>query len=794
MENQNKNNNKINNKREEIRKYIAHHELNSILSEMLNSVIHTKVDDPYLYMIKYLGKFISEEDKEKFDIQIPGPYPEGCPIVSFPSFNPTSTALVKKHLDKVIWNQIKFRKTKNGANINDLTRYGEIFPEDKIGIFINEEDCIEVYKELFYPLIMDLHHFVVDINEPKQSSSSGNKGYDVDEFETIIEGYNSPTLSTTLLTKMEKLKFVFCRNLKGFPFNHKLEKNTRRDIANIILNKIEVLQQKSVLPSGMIYSYSEKENECEQIINDLNYDLSRMKKLRINKDWPNERFIYESNDKHIYFLINFFDHLTVYFTYEKISGDTIDVTALYNKAMFIMKQLSFSFVFAVNDKFGFITSNVSQIGAGFSIISTYKVSPMLFELSFIKHKSMTFDLFLKYQNFEQFQIENNNTLTIEMAFKLKYRDMLRFMNDYFILANGILSLEKTCEKGICNLSFQNVSKDIKNETIKKCYNSIKDFMLYKLSYNGYNINYILDQSNNENIIYFKYKTDYTSFYPFIQNYLLITQHFNSDNTDHINQPEQSNALQQIESSSEYFDKFSNFRVVLIRNYNYNNVSFNEPSAEIEDIIKSTIDDMNTNKTNNFPQAQYYSLDNPKTKPKAMDVLSHNNIPYSNSINTKYKGVIVFNKEDIYTLVNDGEHLQFLLTITHPRENIKKKFDLLIQLSMMLASKCNYVYDKKFGFLTSNIKHVGSGMLLSLDIKLSKIPTNDVLNVLAKTKKAKGYNCKILNIKSDYYHIQIQNKYTIGFSEYEILSNALSYANYIVEKDYVYNNKYSKHNK
>ena len=271
MENPNKNNNKINNKREEIRKYIAHHELNSILSEMLNSVIHTKVDNPYLYMIKYLGKFISDEDKEKFDIQIPGPYPEGCPIVSFPSFNPSSTALIKKHLDKVIWNQIKFRKTKNG-------------------IFINEEDCIDVYKELFYPLIMDLHHFVVDdnVNESKQQQQRcNNKGYDIDEYETIIEGYNTPTLSTTLLTKLERLKFVFCRNLKGYPFNHKLEKNMRRDISSIILNQIEILQQKNVLPSGMIYSYTNKQNECDTIINDLNYDLSRMKKLRINKDWPN---------------------------------------------------------------------------------------------------------------------------------------------------------------------------------------------------------------------------------------------------------------------------------------------------------------------------------------------------------------------------------------------------------------------------------------------------------------------------------------------------------------------------
>ena len=696
----------------------------------------------------------------------------------------------------MIWNQIKFRKTTNGANINDLTRFGEIFPEDKVGVFINEEDCIEVYKELFYPLIMDLHHFVVDTDEPKNSNDvmtiTKHKGYDVDEFETIIEGYNSPTLNVSLLTKMEKLKFVFCRNLKGFPFNHKLEKNTRRDIANIILNQIEVLQQKNVLPSGVVYSYSEKQNECQQIVSDLNYDLARMEKLRINKDWPNERFIYESSDKHVYLLINFFDHLTVYFTCEKANHDFIDVVALYNKSMYIMKQLSFAFVFAINDKFGFITSNISQLGAGFSIVSTYNMSPKLFQLSFAKHKSLTFESFLKHQNFEQFRIENKNTLTIEMAFKLKYRDMLRFMNDYFILVNGILSLEKTSEKGVCELSFHNVSKEIRNETVKKCYNSIKDFMLYKVSYNGYNINYILDQSNNDSIVYFKYKTDYTSFYPFVQNYLLITQHFNSDNTDHINQPERSNALQQIESSSEYFDKFSNFRAVLIRNYNYKNVSFNEPSAEIEDIVISTIDEMN--KTNNYPTAQYYSLDNPKTKANALDVLSQNNISYSNSINTKYKGVIVFPKEDIYTLVNDGEHLQFLLNIAHPRENIKKKFDLLMQLSMVLANKCNYVYDKKFGFLTSNIKNVGSGMLLSMDIKLSKIPTNSVLSVLAKTKKAKGYNCKILNIKSDYYHVQIQNKYTVGFSEYEILSNALSFANYIVEKDYVYNNKYSKFNK
>ena len=60
-------------KKQKIKKYIAKHEINKVLNEMVNSVIHNKEKSPYLYMIKYLGKIITDEEKEMFGIKIPPP-------------------------------------------------------------------------------------------------------------------------------------------------------------------------------------------------------------------------------------------------------------------------------------------------------------------------------------------------------------------------------------------------------------------------------------------------------------------------------------------------------------------------------------------------------------------------------------------------------------------------------------------------------------------------------------------------------------------------------------------------
>ncbi len=762
-------------KKQKIKKYIAKHEINKVLNEMVNSVIHNKEKSPYLYMIKYLGKIITDEEKEMFGIKIPPPYPKGVPLVTFPQYDKSCHSYLRKHLDKLVYNAIKFSKTKNDTNLNELTRLNDLFPKDPIGIFANEEDCFVVFDKLFRPLISDLHHFLVE----------KGKGFDVESNDVIIEGFNEPIINKEMISKLISFDFIFYRNLTGYPFNLKLSIESRRDIAAIIIEKISVLKEKKILPEGKLLSCDNSidKEETENILKEIKFDMNKMNELKMNKDFPNGRYIFIAEDKKVVMLINFIDHITVYVRNE----DTFDIIKQYNKAISIMKHIGLQLMLAVDDSYGYLTTELGHIGAGMRIASSFKINKTMKNIMISK---LTFEEFMNKQKFEKYSLicdeskDQYDTLNIEMGYKLKYRSTLLFLNDFLYSINGILSLE---EKN--KISIETLISSIPNDIIKKSYNDVYHFLIYKLSYNSENINDVISRSGDNDIIIHD-KTEYSSFYPLIQNYIFRYQKFNVDIKDHINKPEKGNSISSLSMNQEYFDRMSNFQVILIRNYDIDNFPFSYHSSAIskqenqfltEKIILDTLNEL-IDKTKT-PYGTVYSLEG-DTQKSAITLINENNMPFTVVGNTfKGKSVIKFFSDDIFAITNDNDHIKFILNITHPRENFYKKFDALLRISEAMSSKVRYVYDKKFGFLTSNLKYVGSGMIAKVNVKINKIPYESIESILEKYEKINEFNYVITPQR--YLFVQVSNKITIGYSELEVMMNVMQFVMYIIEKDILY---------
>ena len=138
------------------KRYIEENDLERIISEMLNSLVHERVKQPLVYMIKYLAGLMTEEERKINGLIIPEPFPIGQPIAKYPYLS--HDCLLKKYLNKELFKDIKYLKTKENGSLNSIIKISESYPEDKIGCQIIDGDSINVFSDLYIPIIDDYHN------------------------------------------------------------------------------------------------------------------------------------------------------------------------------------------------------------------------------------------------------------------------------------------------------------------------------------------------------------------------------------------------------------------------------------------------------------------------------------------------------------------------------------------------------------------------------------------------------------------------------------------------------------
>lgn len=109
---------------EKARLFIEEHKVEKVISEMLNSLVHARDPNPIIFMIKYLANLVTEQELNENGIQVSGPLPQRIPIITYPKFDESCSSLLKKHLSRDIWSNMKKKSTSKGGNIQMCVKSG----------------------------------------------------------------------------------------------------------------------------------------------------------------------------------------------------------------------------------------------------------------------------------------------------------------------------------------------------------------------------------------------------------------------------------------------------------------------------------------------------------------------------------------------------------------------------------------------------------------------------------------------------------------------------------------------
>ena len=80
---------------------------------------------------------------------------------------------------------------------------------------------------------------------------------------------------------------------------------------------INSLQTDKEITEGRFLNYKENEKEIKDILTEINFDENILKNAEMQHGWPDNRQVFTNDDRTLYILINFIDHLQIIFNFPK---------------------------------------------------------------------------------------------------------------------------------------------------------------------------------------------------------------------------------------------------------------------------------------------------------------------------------------------------------------------------------------------------------------------------------------------------------------------------------------------
>lgn len=143
-------------------------------------------------------------------------------------------------------------------------------------------------------------------------------------------------------------------------------------------------------------------------------------------------------------------------------------------------------------------------------------------------------------------------------------------------------------------------------------------------------------------------------------------------------------------------------------------------------------------------------------------------------NKDFASFLISKEKNFYVMVNEENHIR--LQIENSGNNIKEMYNTLNDIDDLLEENLNYSFDEKFGYLTPNIKNIGTAFTCSIIMHLPMLTSRDRISNINKGLKRIGMAMQGLygekaKAYGDVY--EIYNEITTGISEEEILENLLT---------------------
>ena len=107
-----------------------------------------KVEDPYL---KYGGAYLGDA-KDSKDFKY-------LTFAELPKFGPEHKSAMSKYLTQELFDKLKDVKSSKNYTLSNVIMTGVVTPHLGVGATAGDEECWELFKDLFYPIIKDWHGY-----------------------------------------------------------------------------------------------------------------------------------------------------------------------------------------------------------------------------------------------------------------------------------------------------------------------------------------------------------------------------------------------------------------------------------------------------------------------------------------------------------------------------------------------------------------------------------------------------------------------------------------------------------
>jgi len=158
---------------------------------------------------------VTEQELEEHGIRVSGPAPARIPVITFPKFEEGCHSLLKKHLTREVWSNMKKKTTSRGGNVQTCVKAGVQAPELEVGVMATDEEAYKQFGDLFGPIIKDLHpKFDFRYSYPFDDLNMDALNEKLAEMQECAE-------------KVKHFKFSARRNFKGTPFSPLMTKESK---------------------------------------------------------------------------------------------------------------------------------------------------------------------------------------------------------------------------------------------------------------------------------------------------------------------------------------------------------------------------------------------------------------------------------------------------------------------------------------------------------------------------------------------------------------------------------------
>lgn len=217
----------------------------------------------------------------------------------------------------------------------------------------------------------------------------------------------------------------------------------------------------------------------------------------------------------------------------------------------------------------------------------------------------------------------------------------------------------------------------------------------------------------------------------------------------------------------------------IKKYPFSSKLLSNQAADLINEVKDSVINSRTAFGNTF---DFINIKD-KSDAEKYSLLENHSVSYE-LINKKTPAaVLIKDDETVSIMINEEDHLRIQTVL--PGYNIEKAWDLADKIDDLIEESVEYAFDENYGYLTSCITNVGTGMRASFMIHIPLIEMSGQIKSLSQAINKFGMTLRGIygegseSLGSIY---QISNQVTLGKSEKEIIEALKNVTNQIIEQE------------